>query len=67
MELDDFGLVNASAQDMVFLNKMKMKLNHLTGREYIENDWNDSKFGVKEQSQFRLCYNHLLNTCSFAN
>ena len=62
MELSDFGL-NASKQELAFLTKMKEKLDRLTGRDCIENEWKNSEFCARERSQMRLCYNYLLQTC----
>ena len=67
MEWKDFDLVYATTEDIEFLNKKKLKLDSLTGRDYIENEWNNSEFGVKEQSQFILCYNFLLHTFLFVD
>ena len=66
MELSDFGL-SANEQQLAFLTEMKEKLDRLTDRDRIENEWKHSQFFAMERSQMRFCYNFLLQTCLFVD
>lgn len=64
MEWKDFDIL--PGVDLTELNRMKLNLDRLTGRNNIEDDWtNSGDIGVEEKNQYRLCYNHLLHTCMY--
>ena len=64
MEWVDFDI--SPDEDITELNHMKLKLDKLTGRIHMEEDWNISdNISTEEKNQYRLCYNHLLFLCMF--
>lgn len=64
MEISDFHCyewINTSPME-----SMKSKLDNFTVRESIEEDWETlTKFNMKEQNQYQLCYNLLLQACLY--
>jgi len=66
MEISDFHCHEWIDISSVMI--MKNKLDNLTGREFIEEDWEAShEFSTKEKNQYRLCYNLLLRACIFVD
>ena len=52
--------------DLTELNHNKLKLDRLTGRKDIEENWtNSDDIDTEKKNQYRLCYNHLLYTCLY--